>query len=276
MATEGTDSFSGTNTRNLLQHLFTPKIVYDGQGGFEVKTDLINVDNIYITGNVIGPTGGGGSSSTGGTGPTGPKGIPGPTGPQGIPGVDANTGATGPTGSIGATGAGTTGPTGADSTVTGPTGATGPTGPMGDTGATGATGPTGAAGVSIGTLTTMTDYSFPNYTATGRTIRIAFTSANSGYIKISALANDAFAGNNNNTAIQDFTTLVDKDASRIVTTSIISNTTGLLYFPSFQTPTLPSNGLLILQADGTGGIRNYNLFLHIESFNTTIVSITFV
>lgn len=57
MATPGNDPFSGTNTRNILQHIISPKVVSDGSSGYAVKTDLINVDNVYLTGNVIGPSG---------------------------------------------------------------------------------------------------------------------------------------------------------------------------------------------------------------------------
>jgi hypothetical protein len=73
MATGGTDPFSGTNTRNLLQHIFSPKIVDATGGGYVVKLDMINIDDIYITGNVYGPTGGGGG--VGPTGPPGPQGL---------------------------------------------------------------------------------------------------------------------------------------------------------------------------------------------------------
>lgn len=52
------DPFSGTNTRNILEHLISTKIVGATGGGYQVKTDLINVDNIYITGEIFGPTGG--------------------------------------------------------------------------------------------------------------------------------------------------------------------------------------------------------------------------
>jgi hypothetical protein len=90
MATEGTDPFSGTTVRNLLQHVFTPKIVYDGVGGYEVKTDMINVDNIYITGNVIGPNGAS-SSVTGPTGSQGPTGSS-PTGAASIIPIPSVTG----------------------------------------------------------------------------------------------------------------------------------------------------------------------------------------
>jgi hypothetical protein len=48
----GNDPFSGSNNRNILQHIISPKIVSDGAGGYTVKTDLINVDNIYINGGI--------------------------------------------------------------------------------------------------------------------------------------------------------------------------------------------------------------------------------
>ncbi len=47
MTTPGNDPFSSTNTRNLLQHLISPKIVSDGSTGYAVKTDLINIDHVY-------------------------------------------------------------------------------------------------------------------------------------------------------------------------------------------------------------------------------------
>jgi len=103
------DPFSGTNTRNLLQHVFSPKLVQNVTGGYDVKVDVLNVDRINITGDLIGPTGSYWTNS-GGAGPTGP------TGSQGIPGVDANTGPTGPTGYTGYTGY--TGPTGLGSSST--------------------------------------------------------------------------------------------------------------------------------------------------------------
>lgn len=43
----GNDPFSGTNTRNLLQHIISPKVVNDGSGGYAVKTDLVNIDSIF-------------------------------------------------------------------------------------------------------------------------------------------------------------------------------------------------------------------------------------
>ena len=43
----GNDPFSGSNTRNIINHIISPKIVSDGSGGYTVKTDLINVDTTY-------------------------------------------------------------------------------------------------------------------------------------------------------------------------------------------------------------------------------------
>lgn len=75
------DPFSGTNTRNILEHLISPKIVVGptGIGGYQVKTDLINVDTAYpnnivtntlqvLSDNIIGSHG---QSLIIGTGPTG-------------------------------------------------------------------------------------------------------------------------------------------------------------------------------------------------------------
>jgi len=73
MSGNGNDPFSGSSTRNLLQHTLSPKIVSDGSNGYTVKVDLINVDNIYATGSVY-SSGGVGRiyadqySSAGGTG----------------------------------------------------------------------------------------------------------------------------------------------------------------------------------------------------------------
>lgn len=63
MSGGGNDPFSGSNTRNLLQHLVSPKIVENGTGGYEVRVDLTNVDNIYASGTIYG--GGGGIGITG-------------------------------------------------------------------------------------------------------------------------------------------------------------------------------------------------------------------
>lgn len=46
----GNDPFSNSSVQNVLQHIISPKVVNDGSGGYVVKTDLVNVDNIYITG----------------------------------------------------------------------------------------------------------------------------------------------------------------------------------------------------------------------------------
>ena len=44
------DPFANTTTvKNILQHVISPKIVKDGNGGYVTKTDLINVDNLLFT-----------------------------------------------------------------------------------------------------------------------------------------------------------------------------------------------------------------------------------
>lgn len=60
----GNDPFSGTNTKNILQHIISPKIVDDGSGGYAVKTDLINVDGIFAKGIIRAGTGGAGDLQT--------------------------------------------------------------------------------------------------------------------------------------------------------------------------------------------------------------------
>jgi len=130
---DNNDPFSS----NLLRHVFYPKIVSDGTGGYRVDVDLLNVNNITVSGNIAGPSG---TFSGGGTGPTGPQGlqgITGATGPTGLQGPQGITGYTGPTGLQGPTGPtgvqGNTGPDGNAGSMTGPTGPpssiTGPTGP---------------------------------------------------------------------------------------------------------------------------------------------------
>jgi len=116
------DPLSGTNTRNIIQHVFSPKIVGPTGGSYVVKTDLINIDNIYISGTAYGPYGPIGSGSGGSQGPTGWTGYTGKTGPTGYTGSTGYTGQTGYTGPKGYTG--TTGYTG----IQGPTGFTGPSG----------------------------------------------------------------------------------------------------------------------------------------------------
>lgn len=161
MATGGNDPFLGSNTRNLLQHVLSPKIVSDGINGYVVKLDLINVDNIYASGSIFGSGGTiGGGGTTGPTGPAGgPRGATGSIGPTGVTGYQ---GLTGPTGQ-GITGnTGPIGPTG----VTGFRGATGPgltgsTGPTGTTGAKGDTGvgvPTGGSSGQVLTKNSATNY----------------------------------------------------------------------------------------------------------------------
>ena len=56
MSSNGNDPFSGTNTRNILQHVLSPKMVSDGVEGSQVKLDLVNIDNVYVTGTVYRPT----------------------------------------------------------------------------------------------------------------------------------------------------------------------------------------------------------------------------
>ena len=56
MATGGNDPFSTSNNRNLLQHIFSPKIV-TSPTGFVPKVDMINVDNVYLTGTANNATG---------------------------------------------------------------------------------------------------------------------------------------------------------------------------------------------------------------------------
>ena len=89
-------SLNLTVTRNGIPRSYTTAV------------DMINVRNIYVSGDVIGPTGSfwnnGGGGGSGGSGGTGTKGDTGPTG-SGV------TGATGPKGDTGATGPkGDTGP----------------------------------------------------------------------------------------------------------------------------------------------------------------------
>jgi hypothetical protein len=44
------DPFANTTTvKNILQHIISPKIVSDGNGGYVTRTDLVNVDNLLFT-----------------------------------------------------------------------------------------------------------------------------------------------------------------------------------------------------------------------------------
>ena len=80
----GYDPFSGIHERNILQHVFAPKIVGPTGGQYQVALDLVNVDTIYANNVVIGASGGGtGGIVTGSTGPTGPTGATGYTGATG-------------------------------------------------------------------------------------------------------------------------------------------------------------------------------------------------
>ena len=77
----GYDPFSGIHERNLLQHVFAPKIVGPTGGQYQVALDIVNIDTIYANNVVIGGTGGGtGGGSIGATGPTGATGYTGATG----------------------------------------------------------------------------------------------------------------------------------------------------------------------------------------------------
>jgi hypothetical protein len=69
MAT-GPNPFSISTSRNLLDHVFSPKIV-SGTGGYVVKLDMVNIDNITISGTINGFTGGSGGT----TGPTNAGGL---------------------------------------------------------------------------------------------------------------------------------------------------------------------------------------------------------
>lgn len=60
----GNDPFSGSNTKNILQHIISPKIVDTGSGAHAVKTDLINMDGIYAQGIIRAGTGGAGDVQT--------------------------------------------------------------------------------------------------------------------------------------------------------------------------------------------------------------------
>lgn len=44
------DPFANTTTvKNILQHVISPKLVRDGNGGYVSKTDLVNVHNIVFS-----------------------------------------------------------------------------------------------------------------------------------------------------------------------------------------------------------------------------------
>jgi DNA-binding beta-propeller fold protein YncE len=53
MSLPGNDPFSGSNVQNALQHTLSPKIVKDDANtGYKLQTDLIGVNNVYVTGSV--------------------------------------------------------------------------------------------------------------------------------------------------------------------------------------------------------------------------------
>jgi len=54
------DPYAGTTTRNVLQHIISPKIVGPTGGTYSVKTDLVNVDNVYASGLIRAGTSGSG------------------------------------------------------------------------------------------------------------------------------------------------------------------------------------------------------------------------
>lgn len=54
------DPYVGTTTRNLLQHIISPKIVGATGGTYSVSTDIINVDNVFTTGMIRAGTSGAG------------------------------------------------------------------------------------------------------------------------------------------------------------------------------------------------------------------------
>lgn len=295
MATGGTDPFSGTTVRNLLQHIFTPKIVYDGSGGYQVKTDMINVDNVYLTGNIISPNG---TGSIGATGPTGPAGG----------GIGSSV--TGPTGSRGSTG-----PTGASSTVTGPTGPSGipgqisgPSGTIGffnssgnSTGSyalttsgndlyIGNTGDTGTNLVVYGNsqLNCMRyfDYNSSFLNTTGTTFTIEFnrfplgpgplSSGRPGNIKINALAFDA-----NYTA--GITTLdlsvsinpINAEGRVLADYTTSDFTTSAFAWDITTFPNATGRTVFIQLINTTGNPQGtLNVSMHIECFNSQIINIT--
>ena len=41
------------STQNIIQGIVSPKVVSDGTGGYQVKTDIVNVDNITTSGSIV-------------------------------------------------------------------------------------------------------------------------------------------------------------------------------------------------------------------------------
>lgn len=54
------DPYVGTTTRNVLQHIISPKIVGATGGTYSVSTDIVNVDNVFTTGMIRAGVGGAG------------------------------------------------------------------------------------------------------------------------------------------------------------------------------------------------------------------------
>jgi hypothetical protein len=51
------DPYATTSTvKNIVQHVISPKIVNDGSGGYVTKTDLVNIDNAVLSGDVTSAT----------------------------------------------------------------------------------------------------------------------------------------------------------------------------------------------------------------------------
>lgn len=184
------DPFSGTNIRNVLQHIISPKIVGPTAGGYQVEVDLINIDKVYAN-EFIGLTGGG-SGTTGSTGPTG---------------------AQGPTGSAGATGA------------QGPTGAQGVTGATGASGVLSVTGPSGAVAFFSGTgITGVSRFSYNLPTNTLDVDRLNIDSSGPGALRLSQETIEIgyinASGSGNRLSITDFdkantTAIIDTSNKRI-------------------------------------------------------------
>jgi hypothetical protein len=42
------------STQNIIEGILSPKVVSDGTSGYQVKTDIVNVDNITISGSYSG------------------------------------------------------------------------------------------------------------------------------------------------------------------------------------------------------------------------------
>ena len=42
------------STQNIIQGIVSPKVVSDGTGGYQVKTDIVNVDNVTVSGSFSG------------------------------------------------------------------------------------------------------------------------------------------------------------------------------------------------------------------------------